>query len=426
MAVTVDENRNTTLYLNGVRQSTFQGASGTPRYDAGSIVIGNYWKWNRETWGGATFNGCIDEVRIFDGVSIPAVVDPITRLCELAVPEPDNTPPTLAIDAAGAIDEGNTFVTTGRFDDVDADDAWSLMVDYYDDDGGFVDLMFDANHDFVLSHIYADDRVAPYEIEVTVDDGSGLVSAATTVVVNNVAPVLSDLEEAVIVAGESYTSSVTFTDPGADLWTVEIDYGDGSPVDTQTFDGTSWATGSTTVDLSHLYTANEQCGPFSVTVRVNDGDGGEDSSDAEVTVTHEVTVENASVRPDLRRRSGHDQYDVGSRLPTSLVDCVGQGDPVTIEFAGLALEVPAEALIRNDDELGAKWVFNTVGKPSGIRRLVVHGDGRFSVMVRGASFGVSRHDFPRTADFSIAFGTDVAKAVVELDSLLRLKRVSGG
>jgi hypothetical protein len=137
VAVTVDEDRNATLYLNGVQQSTFQGASGTPRYDTGSIVIGNYWKWNRETWDGATFNGCIDEVRIFDGVSIPAVVDPIGRFCGPPGSEPLNTPPTAVIDEAGEIDEGSAFVTTGRFNDVDVDDTWSLMVDY-DDGSGFV------------------------------------------------------------------------------------------------------------------------------------------------------------------------------------------------------------------------------------------------------------------------------------------------
>jgi hypothetical protein len=282
--------------------------------------------------------------------------------------------------------------------------------------------MFDANHDFVLSHVYADDRVAPYTIEVRVDDGSGPVSATTAVVVNNVAPNLSDLKDAVIVLGESYTSSVTFTDPGADVWTVEIDYGDGSPVDTQTFDGTRWGTGSKTVDLSHLYGDSDQCGPFAVTVNVNDGDGAEDSSDAEVTVTHQVTIEKAGVRPDLRHRSDRDDYDVGGRLARSLVHCVGQGDQVTIEFAGLALEIPAEALIRRDDGRGTKWVFNANGKASGIRRFVVHSDGRFSVMARRVSFGVSRRDFPHTADFSIAFGTNVAKTVVELDWLLRLKK----
>lgn len=65
VALTVDVALNATLYVNGVLQSTFQAATGTPFYGTGSIVIGNSWRWARNTHGGAGFNGCIDEVRIF-------------------------------------------------------------------------------------------------------------------------------------------------------------------------------------------------------------------------------------------------------------------------------------------------------------------------------------------------------------------------
>ena len=297
IALTVDAARNATLYVNGILADHFQAPDGSLFYGVqGSIVIGNHWENLRGKFGGIGFNGCIDEIRIFDSALGADVINGIyksaedegalSRPCGPVAPPEDNAPPTVDIVEGLPIDEGSTFVTTGSFTDTDlaaGTDDWSVTVDY--DGSGFEDLTFDADdHTFELSHVYTHDRSEPYVITVKVDDGSGPVPATTTVEVNNVTPtVTDDPEDDVIAAGETYLSSLTFTDLGADFWTVEIDYGDGSG-ETRTFDGTapSWPGepgDPTTVGLSHLYTA-DQCGPFTVTVTVDDSDVAADSEPA--------------------------------------------------------------------------------------------------------------------------------------------------
>jgi hypothetical protein len=86
------------------------------------------------------------------------------------------------------------------------------------------------------------------------------------ITVNNVAPVLSLANAIDVVLGSSWSLGGTWTDPGTDTWTAEVDYGDGSgkkalPVD-QT--GKSLA-------LQHLYNAT---GIYNLTVSLRDGDGG--------------------------------------------------------------------------------------------------------------------------------------------------------
>ena len=433
----VDFKRTATLYVNGAVEAAFEGGSGENLVygNLGSIVIGNNWRWARDpSVAGnafkAGFNGCIDEIRISDralGLSeIEAIYGGgVTGTCPGPPPPPpsENTAPTVDLTQVDvtAIDEGDTFASSaGFFTDPD-DDAWLATVDY-GDGGGSEALTLLPDKSFTLSHAYADEGT--YEITVTVDDQvADPVSAAISIVVNNVAPSVSNPDDAVILEGDTYTSSVTVTDPGADFWTVDIAYGDGTG-ETQTFDGTvpSWPGGPTTVDLSHVYGTNEQCGPFTVTVTVDDGDGGEDSSNAQVTVHHEISVEKANVTLNRRRRPGRDRYNVEGRLPASLVSCVDASDPVTVEFAGLALQIPAGALVRRDRRRVHKWLFRAGGRSAGIRTFELHDDGRFKINARRLTFDHTRADFPRPADFSISFGADVGVDEIELDRRLRLQR----
>jgi hypothetical protein len=94
-------------------------------------------------------------------------------------------------------------------------------------------------------------------------------------------------------SGETYESSVTFTDPGLDEWTATVDYGDGNE---ETLEDVG-----RTFDLSHTYSGNGS-GPFLVTVTVTDDDGGTGSNTAQVAVVYEITVGKATVHLNRRGR----------------------------------------------------------------------------------------------------------------------------
>jgi PKD repeat protein len=76
--------------------------------------------------------------------------------------------------------------------------------------------------------------------------------------------------------GDTYSSSGSFVDPGADSWTATVNYGDGSGALPLTLDGKSFT-------LSHRY-AGVGPGPFTVTVTVTDDDGGVGSASATVAM----------------------------------------------------------------------------------------------------------------------------------------------
>ena len=67
---------------------------------------------------------------------------------------------------------------------------------------------------------------------------------------------------AALAEGGTLTRAGSFADPGADVWTATVDYGDGSGLKPLTLDPDK------TFTLSHGYTDN---GTYTVTVVVNDG-----------------------------------------------------------------------------------------------------------------------------------------------------------
>ena len=272
-------------------------------------------------------------------------------------------------------------------------------------------------------------------LTVTVtDDAGGVGSASATVVVKNVAPSVDEgPDDKEIDEGGTYTSSVSFADPGADEWTATVDYGDGSPVEDLTLDGRTalvdYRDGTLqtlemigkTFQLSHTYAANEACGPFTVTVTVTDDDGAEGSGTAEVAVIHQISVYNANVRLERgRSRSGpRDRFDVAGRLPLSLLACF---DPYyeafTINFAGFEGSqglIPPGSFVRKDD----KWVFKASPHTQGIQRIDLRDDGRFKIQATGLYLRGGDFDFSKPVDFSLLFGPDdMGKASIPFDRRL--------
>ncbi|HEX8903696.1 MAG TPA: PKD domain-containing protein, partial [Longimicrobiaceae bacterium] len=122
-------------------------------------------------------------------------------------------------------------------------------------------------------HTYADN--GNYIVTVTVTDPAGAEATATTsVTVMNVAPTVAAFAGGTILPHETFTSSGSFTDPGADSWTATVDYGDGSGEQPLALSGNTFS-------LSHTYAG---AGSYTVTVTVTDDDGAPASKTATVTV----------------------------------------------------------------------------------------------------------------------------------------------
>jgi PKD repeat protein len=124
-----------------------------------------------------------------------------------------------------------------------------------------------------LTHTFADN--GSYAVRVIVSDDKGAADTANaTIVVTNVAPRVAAFDGATILAGETYSTTGSFTDPGADTWRGSVNYGDGSATAALAIDGKTFS-------LEHRYSA---AGSYTVAVNVLDKDGGMGSASAQVTV----------------------------------------------------------------------------------------------------------------------------------------------
>lgn len=124
------------------------------------------------------------------------------------------------------------------------------------------------------SHVWTDDGV--YRVTVTVTDGDGgSTTSSRNVTVTNVIPTITGVAlPATANEGAAVRASATVTDPGVgdeQLW--QWDWGDG--------------TTSEGAEATHAYADN---GTYFVTVSVDDGDGGNDSSTQSITIRNVAPV----------------------------------------------------------------------------------------------------------------------------------------
>ena len=187
----------------------------------------------------------------------------------------NNVAPTLTLSGAATVDEGSLYTLTLSSSDPGTDTIASWSINWGD---GPAEVL--TGNPASATHTYADGPNS-YTIAATATDEDGTFNANTqAVTVNNVAPIVDAGVDATINEGSTFTSSGSFTDPGADTWTATVNYGDGSGVQTLALTGKTFA-------LSHVY-ADNAATPYTVTVTVTDKDGGIGTDTAAVTVLNVV------------------------------------------------------------------------------------------------------------------------------------------
>jgi len=187
------------------------------------------------------------------------------------------------------IDENGIATVSGTISDPGTQDDFAVEIDW--GEGALQFYSYPAGSTtFSEPHQYLDDNPTgtpadTYTINVAViDKDGGVGTAATTVTVNNVAPVVTATGDTIDENGIA-TVSGTITDPGTlDTFTVEIDWGEGAP---QSY---SYTAGSTTFSETHQYLDDNPTGTpsdnYTVSVTVTDDDTGVGSTATTVTVNN--------------------------------------------------------------------------------------------------------------------------------------------
>ncbi|MBK8012783.1 MAG: LruC domain-containing protein [Deltaproteobacteria bacterium] len=206
-------------------------------------------------------------------------------------------PPVVTLAVPGVALEGSSVALTGMFSDNAG--PHTASIDF--GDGALPEMLsIGMNNELATTHVFANN--GSYTVELTITDPDGNVGRSSqTVVVDNVPPTVSAGPDAVIRRGETLERTGTILDPGSDLLTGTVDYGDGAGPTALIISGREFV-------LSHTYTAS---GSFTVTVLVNDGD---------VTAIErvQVTVENVAIMVSLGADATIDEGSVLTRAGSFL------------------------------------------------------------------------------------------------------------
>ncbi|APZ93269.1 PKD domain-containing protein [Fuerstiella marisgermanici] len=198
----------------------------------------------------------------------------------------NNVAPTATITGAPTTaDEGDAISLGSSIFDVGTQDThtlgWSVTKNgtpYVSGGGATFDFTPDDN--------------GTYAVVLTVTDDDGGVGTATeTIEVSNVEPTIANLAVTTpIDENDTVTLTGNIIDPGtADSFTLTLDWGDGSPVQTFTY-----ATGTTSFNETHQYLDDDPTATatdvYNIGITVEDDDTGSNSAAASVTVNNVAPI----------------------------------------------------------------------------------------------------------------------------------------
>ncbi len=209
----------------------------------------------------------------------------------------NNVPPSDVVltPTPAAINENDSTTVNGSFTDPGTLDTHTVDISWGDGSADTTLSLAAGVLTFSASHQYLDNPAGQahggsFAVSATVTDKDGdSGSGGTSVVVNNVAPVVTSLTGPTPspgVRGQTLSFGGTFTDVGTlDTHTATIDWGDSSSSSA----GVTEAHGSGSVSASHVYA---DTGTYTVTLTVTDKDGDSGS------LTTTITILAVALQPD--------------------------------------------------------------------------------------------------------------------------------
>jgi hypothetical protein len=201
------------------------------------------------------------------------------------------------------LDEGESFIITGRVNDPGADDTHTLLFVWADGVEQLVEID-PITRTFEVSHTFADDAPSETDVDLThftftvADDDLGEEFTPAAVTVRNVAPSFAEvlLSTNAIVEGDGVTVSGVIVDPGlSDVFTLSIDWGDGQN-ESVTVDPVTRAFSAT-----HTYTddnpTDTAADDYAIKVAVSDDDLGYAETGLTINVANQAPSAEIVVTP---------------------------------------------------------------------------------------------------------------------------------
>ncbi len=183
------------------------------------------------------------------------------------------------------VEEGGKVTVEATFTDPGMEDVHTVTIDWGDGSADTVLTLSEGERTFSAQHTYVQDNdQAPWfwiNYEIADDGGARAFGLFTRMSVTNVKPVITGLAATDTVENSATKLSGEFTDPGTlDGHTVNIDWGDGSPVQNVSLTPVGVRAFN---DISHVYAQHQS---YTISVTVTDDDGTSDP------VTRTVIVSN--------------------------------------------------------------------------------------------------------------------------------------